>query len=143
MTTEEFGQYMRGLRKEQKLSLRAASSDAGVSITYICQIEKGDKKPSAEILKKLAPVYGVPIQDILKEAGYFEEPKVEMSDLERLMKLKPIDHVQAILKRGMCPLNGWNEKNTVEPVTCALVPTLKGETQCTAEDFKKCPLVKR
>ena len=84
MTTEEFGQYMSRLRKEQRLSLRAVSSKADVSITYICQIEKGDKKPSAEILKKLAPVYGVPIQDILKEAGYFEEPKVEMSDLERL-----------------------------------------------------------
>ena len=59
------------------------------------------------------------------------------------MKLKPIDHAQAILKRGMCPFNGWNEKNTVEPVTCALAPILKGETQCTTDDFNHCPLIRK
>jgi len=84
MTTEEFGQYMSRLRKEQRLSLRAVSSKADVSITYICQIEGGTRKPSAEILKKLAPVYGVPIQDLLKEAGYFEKPNEDKIGSERI-----------------------------------------------------------
>ena len=94
MTTTKFGQYMSGLRKEQKLSLRAVSSKANVSITYICQIEKGERKPSAEILKKLAPVYGVTIQDLLKAAGYFEEPdenKISSERIEAAFKLVETD----------------------------------------------------
>lgn len=55
---------------------------------------------------------------------------------------KPIDHAQAILKRGLCPFNGWNEANKVEQVMCQLNPSLRGTTQCTAEDYKNCPLRK-
>ena len=83
MEPKEFGEFMRDLRERKKLSLRDAAKGV-MSVTYLWQIEKGDRNPSAEILKKLAPIYEVTIQELLKAAGYLEEPKIEMSDLERL-----------------------------------------------------------
>lgn len=51
---------------------------AGVSSSYLAQIEVGKKRtPGAEILNKLAPVYNVPVRDLLKAAGYLQETAPE------------------------------------------------------------------
>jgi len=84
MNPKQFGEFMRGLRQKQRLSLRNAADQATISVTYLWQIEKGERTPSAEILKKLTPIYEVTVEELLKAVGYLEEPKVEMSDLERL-----------------------------------------------------------
>ncbi len=84
MDLKRFGEFMRDLRQKQRLSLRKAADQAAISVTYLWQIEKGERNPSADILKKLAPVYGVTIQDLLKVAGYFEEPSAEVIDSERI-----------------------------------------------------------
>jgi transcriptional regulator with XRE-family HTH domain len=71
---ENFGQYLKTLREEQRLSIREVERRAGVSSSYLAQIEQGRKgPPGAEILKKLAPVYSVPVRDLLKAAGYLDE----------------------------------------------------------------------
>jgi transcriptional regulator with XRE-family HTH domain len=71
---ENFGEYLKRLRLDEKLSLRDVEAKAGVSASYISQIEQGLKKtPGAEILKKIAPVYNVPVQDLLRAAGYLDE----------------------------------------------------------------------
>ena len=85
---EDFGEYLRTLRVEKKLSLREAAQVAGVSNSYIGLIERGQRPiPGADILKKLAPVYDVPVRDLLGAAGYLkdedttltEEDEVEMA----------------------------------------------------------------
>jgi transcriptional regulator with XRE-family HTH domain len=48
------GDYLREQRHSAKLSLRQLSELAGVSNPYLSQIERGLKKPSAEILQQLA-----------------------------------------------------------------------------------------
>ena len=71
---EEFGNYLRRLRQEQRLSLREVEGMAGVSNSYLALVEQGKRKPpGAEILKKLAPIYDVPVRDLLKAAGYLED----------------------------------------------------------------------
>lgn len=71
---DNFGEYLRRLRNEQRLSLRELESKSGVSCSYLVQIETGKKPPpQAEILKKLAPVLNVPVKDLLKAAGYLDE----------------------------------------------------------------------
>ena len=84
MDPKGFGEFMRDLRQKQRLSLRKVANQAVVSVTYLWQIEKGERTPSAEILKKLAPIYEVTVQELLKVAGYFEDAKEEATDLERL-----------------------------------------------------------
>jgi len=85
---EDFGEYLRTLRVEKRLSLREVEQLAGVSSSYIGLIERGERPiPGAEILKKLAPVYDVPVRDLLGAAGYLkdedtvltEEDEVEMA----------------------------------------------------------------
>ncbi len=82
---ENFGGYLKGLRQEQKLSLRDVAAKSGVSISYLAQIEHGQKKsPSPEILKRLAPIYSVPVRDLLKAAGYLEEVQPVLTDEEEI-----------------------------------------------------------
>lgn len=82
---EDFGVFLKGLRDDQKLSLRDVAAKTGVSISYLVQIEHGRKKaPSPEILKKLAPVYNIPVRDLLKAAGYLEEAQPVLTDEEEI-----------------------------------------------------------
>lgn len=80
-----FGEYMKSLREKQRLSLREVERGSGVSNAYIAQIERGDRPaPSPDILRKLAPVYNVTVQELLEKAGYLEEPEQTMSEQERV-----------------------------------------------------------
>jgi transcriptional regulator with XRE-family HTH domain len=82
---ENFGEYMKNLRDGQRLSLRDVAAQTGVSISYLTQIEHDRKKnPGPDILKKLAPLYNVPVRDLLKAAGYLEEVKPVLTDEEEV-----------------------------------------------------------
>ena len=50
----DLGGYLREQRKAAQLSLRQLSELAGISNPYLSQIERGLKKPSAEILQQIA-----------------------------------------------------------------------------------------
>jgi transcriptional regulator with XRE-family HTH domain len=82
---ENFGEYLRRLRLEQRLSLRDVEEKADVSNSYIALIEKGLRKPpGADVLKRLAAVYNVPVRDLLKAAGYLDEERPGISDAEEV-----------------------------------------------------------
>ena len=84
----DFGEYLKSLRERRKLSLRDVAARTGMSYSYLTQIEHGRRNaPGAELLKRLAPVYGVPVRDLLKAAGYLEdsEPdKLSLSEEEEV-----------------------------------------------------------
>ncbi|MGO4419937.1 helix-turn-helix domain-containing protein, partial [Streptomyces sp. MCAF7] len=48
------GEFLREQRRGARLSLRQLADAAGVSNPYLSQIERGLRKPSAEILQQLA-----------------------------------------------------------------------------------------
>ena len=78
---ENFGEYLRTLRLEQKLSLREAEKLSGVSNSYLGLIERGQRPiPGADILKKLAPIFDVPVRDMMKAAGYLKDEDVSLSE---------------------------------------------------------------
>jgi len=82
---DDFGAYLRRLRQEQKLTLREVEEMAGVSNSYLTLIERGLRKPpGADVLKKLAPVYNVPVRDLLRAAGYLAEENREISEDEEI-----------------------------------------------------------
>jgi len=84
MASNVLGDYLRDLRNKRRLSLREVGEEVGVSVSYLSQIETGERKPSAEILRKLAPAYGVPVRDILEVAGFLDEPEAKASNEEHL-----------------------------------------------------------
>ena len=50
----DLGEFIRDQRRNARLSLRKLSERAGISNPYLSQIERGLRKPSAEILQSIA-----------------------------------------------------------------------------------------
>ncbi len=70
------GDYLREQRQSAKLSLRQLSELAGVSNPYLSQIERGLKRPSAEILQQLAKGLEVSAETLYVKAGILDEHQV-------------------------------------------------------------------
>jgi transcriptional regulator with XRE-family HTH domain len=73
MNVRKVGEYIRHQRTGSKLSLRKLSSLAGVSIPYLSQVERGLRKPSADILQAIAKALRISAEQIYIQAGMLEE----------------------------------------------------------------------
>jgi len=69
----ELGSFIRDQRKNAQLSLRNLASQAGVSNPYLSQIERGLRKPSAEILQAIASALRISAETLYVKAGILEE----------------------------------------------------------------------
>lgn len=69
----ELGQYIRTQRNHAQLSLRHLAKLAGVSNPYLSQIERGLRKPSAEILQAIAKALEISSETLYVKAGILEE----------------------------------------------------------------------
>ena len=49
----DIGGFIRDLRRSAKISLRQLAKQAGVSNPYLSQVERGLRKPSAEVLQQV------------------------------------------------------------------------------------------
>jgi transcriptional regulator with XRE-family HTH domain len=76
MNVAELGAYIRTKRTVEKLSLRGMSALAGVSIPYLSQVERGLRRPSAEILQAIAKALRVSAETLYVKAGILEEREV-------------------------------------------------------------------
>jgi transcriptional regulator with XRE-family HTH domain len=76
MKIRELGEYIRTQRTGARLSLKALSSVAGVSIPYLSQIERGLRKPSAEILQAIAKGLRISAETLYVQAGILEDRPV-------------------------------------------------------------------
>lgn len=75
---ENFGSYMRRLRKDRGLTLKQVETQAKVSNAYISQIERGLRNPpQPDILRRIAKTYDVPHRELLIAAGHLEEDSAE------------------------------------------------------------------
>ena len=86
MDLKEFGRHLRELREHQGLGVREANRRSGVSSPYISQIERGDRRPSTAILERLAPVYGVPLRDLLEALGSKDDVGPGLSENEEVRR---------------------------------------------------------
>ncbi|HSJ26993.1 MAG TPA: helix-turn-helix transcriptional regulator [Acidimicrobiia bacterium] len=64
---------MREHRERANLSLRRLADRAGVSNPYLSQIERGIRRPSAEILKRLSRALEVSAESLYTKAGLIDE----------------------------------------------------------------------
>ncbi|MDO5502712.1 MAG: helix-turn-helix transcriptional regulator, partial [Actinomycetia bacterium] len=76
---ESLGEYLREQRTNARLSLRQLADLAGVSNPYLSQIERGLKKPSAEILHELAKGLQISAETLYVKAGFLDERMVSES----------------------------------------------------------------
>ena len=67
------GEYIRQQREQAKISLRQLASAAGVSNPYLSQIERGLRRPSAEILQQIAKGLRISAEALYVQAGILED----------------------------------------------------------------------
>ena len=70
--SQGLGDYLREQRESARLSVRQLSDLAGISNPYLSQIERGLKRPSAEILGRLAKGLEVSAESLYVRAGLLE-----------------------------------------------------------------------
>jgi transcriptional regulator with XRE-family HTH domain len=76
----DLGEFIRDQRRNARLSLRKLSELAGISNPYLSQIERGLRKPSAEILQAIARALQISSETLYVRAGILEE-RTDNADL--------------------------------------------------------------
>lgn len=71
----ELGAYIREQRRQAELSVRKLADLANVSNPYLSQIERGLKRPSAEILQQIARALEVSAESLYVRAGILDEDR--------------------------------------------------------------------
>src|SRR5690242_4321910 len=66
------GEYLAEQRRHAQLSLRQLSDLAGVSNPYLSQIERGLRKPSADVLQQLAKALRISAETLYVRAGILD-----------------------------------------------------------------------
>jgi transcriptional regulator with XRE-family HTH domain len=70
----DLGEFIREQRRVGQFSLRKLSEKAGISNPYLSQIERGLRKPSAEILQQIARALSISAETLYVRAGILDEP---------------------------------------------------------------------
>src|SRR3954447_66062 len=83
----DLGDFIRDQRRNARLSLRKLSELAGISNPYLSQIERGLRKPSAEILQGIAKGLRISAETLYVRAGILDESGE--SDLEAAIRNDP------------------------------------------------------
>jgi transcriptional regulator with XRE-family HTH domain len=73
----DLGEFIRDQRRRDRLSLRKLSELAGISNPYLSQIERGLRKPSAEILQAIARGLQISAETLYVRAGILDEREDE------------------------------------------------------------------
>src|SRR6202047_766372 len=67
------GEYIRQQREQAKISLRQLAEQAGVSNPYLSQVERGLRRPSADILQQIAKGLRISAEALYVQAGLLED----------------------------------------------------------------------
>ena len=83
----ELGEHIREQRRQAELSMRKLADLAGVSNPYLSQIERGLKRPSAEILQQIARALQVSSESLYVRAGILDAERDQ--DLLTAIRAQP------------------------------------------------------
>jgi len=136
MNVRGVGEYIRDQRTRAALSLSKLSGLAGVSIPYLSQIERGLRRPSADILQAIAKALRISAETLYVQAGILEArplPDMEMAIMaahnlterhkQALLQIYQAFAVEAARARGTEPA----EKETAPPQMVPVTVTIPVE----------------
>ena len=86
MTNREVGDRLKFLREQRKMNKNELANAAGVSPTYVYQLEKGEKSPTVEYLGYLCEALGVTLFDffeIKNEDRPYDDKVAHLSETQR------------------------------------------------------------
>jgi transcriptional regulator with XRE-family HTH domain len=77
----DLGGFIREQRRSAQLSVRRLAELADISNPYLSQIERGLRKPSAEILSSIAGALRISAETLYVRAGFLD-PEARATDIE-------------------------------------------------------------
>jgi transcriptional regulator with XRE-family HTH domain len=94
------GAFIRDQRREASLSMRKLAEAAGVSNPYLSQIERGLRKPSADILQQLARALSISAETLYVRAGILERDRGDVDVIGEILRDGSItaDQRQALIR---------------------------------------------
>jgi len=138
----DLGSFIREQRGSARLSLRRLSELAGISNPYLSQIERGLRRPSAEILQQIAKALRISAETLYVQAGILEAP-VGAPDLTRAILADQTiseEQKQALVRIYLSfrrehedeqPERGSPPTQAARPVRAAVEPTGAGPPTAT------------
>lgn len=120
MKVREVGKFIRDQRNVASLSLRKLSSLAGVSNPYLSQIERGLRRPSAEILKEIAKALSISAETLYIKAGILDERDEDIDTVGAIRRDPTVSEKQKQLLIGLyesfkAPLPVTQRRRTTAP----------------------------
>lgn len=91
---QDLGEFIREQRRVGQLSLRKLSEMAGISNPYLSQIERGLRKPSAEILQQIARALEISSETLYVQAGILEPRDGEVDVIAEIRRDPAISEEQ-------------------------------------------------
>jgi transcriptional regulator with XRE-family HTH domain len=79
------GSYIREQREQAKISIRQLAQTAGVSNPYLSQVERGLRRPSADILQQIAKGLRISAEALYVQAGILEDKPGDTSVTNAVM----------------------------------------------------------
>ena len=134
----DLGGFLKEQRHSAQLSLRQLADAAGVSNPYLSQIERGLKKPSAEILQSLAKGLRISAESLYVRAGILEEHdagqvEVKAAILSDVGLSERQKRVLLDIYESFCAENARAQ----EPPSAPRAPTKKAAPKATKKATKK------
>ena len=107
------GQYIKEQRRTAQYSLRQLAEVTGVSNPYLSQIERGLRKPSAEVLQQIAKALRISAEALYVRAGILEAREGNRAVAEALLADPSINERQ---KRVLLDIyESFRKENAVAP----------------------------
>ncbi len=96
----ELGHFIAEQRRLAELSVRRLADLSGISNPYLSQIERGLRKPSAEIMQQIAKALEISAETLYVKAGILDDSEQTPDDLAAAIRRAPeltADQKEALL----------------------------------------------
>jgi transcriptional regulator with XRE-family HTH domain len=88
-TLESLGEFLKDQRRSAQMTLRQLADQTGVSNPYLSQIERGLRKPSADVLQQLAKGLRISAETLYVRAGILDPDDHEVRSVEQAVRTDP------------------------------------------------------
>jgi transcriptional regulator with XRE-family HTH domain len=85
-----FGEFVKAQRRLAQVSQRNLARMSGVSDSYLSQIERGNYRPSPQVVKALAQAFGLKPEQLYTMLGFMDDEKESSQPtVEQAIQLDP------------------------------------------------------
>lgn len=132
----DLGEYLREQRESARLSVRQLATLAGVSNPYLSQVERGLRKPSAEVLQQIAKGLRISAEALYIRAGILDHEG--RPDVEAAVYADPYlnDRQRRVLLDIYASFRAENERAVPEPAEPRTVHPLADPVTSTASPVR-------